>query len=158
MKEFTANGNKINMLLGIAKGEERRASTNADSPYKWQRDCINKVYPLLGLEWDRAACQKYISETHEVPPPSNCILCPFMNKIELLHLYRFNRTWFEKWVSLEENKIAANLDKGKRNLGVWGRKLLPEILQEAITNHGHMTNRELEEYKMSHGHCVQSKY
>lgn len=43
-------------------------------------------------------------------------------------------------------------------MGVFGKKLLPEILEEAIKEFGHLTDAELKEYKMSHGHCVKSKY
>lgn len=59
---------------------------------------------------------------------------------------------------LEQNKIEANLHMGDKNLGVWGKVLLPQKLQEVISKHGHMTDLELIEYKMSHGHCVKSKY
>lgn len=156
--EFVENNGKINVLLGIAKGEEKRASTNDQSPLVWMRKCINKVYPLIDLEMDRQACQDYIAEVgHIVPPPSNCILCPFMSHQELLYLYRFNRVWFDKWVELENNKIAANAHV-ENNMGVWGKKLLPEQLRIAQAKHGHMTDEELHEYKMSHGHCVMSKY
>jgi 3'-phosphoadenosine 5'-phosphosulfate sulfotransferase (PAPS reductase)/FAD synthetase len=158
IKEFTGDGGSINVLLGIAKGEESRASKNEDSPLKWQRDCINKVYPLLDLGMDRKDCQEYIRKYMEVPVPSNCILCPFMNDVELLHMYRFNKSWLDKWIVLEANKIQANLHLGKKNLGVWGRKLLPEILAEVLEKHGHMTDQDLVDYKMSHGHCVKSKY
>ncbi len=158
IKEFTANGGKINVILGIAKGEECRASANEESPHKWQRECINKIYPLLDLGMDRQACQNYISKYLPVPVPSNCILCPFMNDVELLHLHRFNRVWLDKWIQLEQNKINANLHMKDRNLGVWGKKLLPEKVQEVLTRYGSMTDPELKEYKMSHGHCVKSKY
>ena len=158
IKEFVGSGGKINVILGIAKGEECRASGNEESPHKWQRDCINKVYPLLDMGMNRQACQDYISEYMEIPMPSNCILCPFMNEIELLYMYRFNRVWYNKWVYLERNKIQANLHMEDKNLGVWGRKLLPEVLGEAQAKHGTMTDLELREYKMSHGHCVKSKY
>lgn len=158
IKEFTKRGGKINIILGIAKGEECRASGNEESPHKWQRECINKVYPLLDLGMDRQACQDYVSEHMSIPMPSNCILCPFMSEIELLYMYRFNRIWYNKWVYLERNKIQANLHMEKQNLGVWGKKLLPEVLEEAQAKHGTMTDQDLREYKMSHGHCVKSKY
>ncbi len=158
IKEFVSKGGKINVMLGIAKGEECRASKNEDSPHKWQRDCINKIYPLLDIGMDRQACQDYISQYLEIPLPSNCILCPFMNDVELLHLYRFNRIWFDKWVNLEANKIKANTHMKDCNLGVWGKKLLLQVLEEVQIKHGTMTDDELKEYKISHGHCVKSKY
>ena len=45
-----------------------------------------------------------------------------------------------------------------QNLGVNGKKWLPQALQEATELYGHMTDQELNEYKMSHGHCVKSRY
>ena len=159
IKEFNRKHGRIIMLIGIAAGEEKRASSDADSPSVWMRNCINKVYPLIPLKMNRQACQDYIKSVgHTVPMPSACILCPFMNDIELLHLYRNDLYWFNKWVKLEANKIANNLDAGDKNLGVWGKKLLPEKIIEIQKRYGHMTNEELDEYVMSHGHCVMSKY
>lgn len=158
IKEFKAGGGTIDVLLGIAKGEECRASTDEESPHKWQRDCINKVYPLIEMGMDRQACQDYIINYMEVPIPSNCVLCPFMNDIELLHMHRFNRVWLDKWIELEANKVAANLHMGDKNLGVWGKVLLPAKVEEVIAKYGQMTDAELKDYKMSHGHCVKSKY
>lgn len=158
IKEFVTKNQKIDVLIGIAAGEEKRASTNEDSPAKWMQWCINKVYPLIDLGMDRQACQDYIVECgHIVPVPSNCILCPFMSYQELLYLARYNTVWYNKWVELEANKIEANKHV-ERNMGVWGEKLLPEALKVAEKKFGHMTYEELADYKMSHGHCVMSKY
>lgn len=159
IKEFASENGRIDVLIGIAKGEEKRASTNEESPHKWMRQSINKVYPLIELGMDRQACQDYIKSVgHNVPIPSNCILCPFMSEQELLYLYKAMPIWYDKWVELEANKIQANLHMGNRNMGVWGEKLLPEKLEDAKKKYGHMTMEELHEYKMSHGHCVKSKY
>lgn len=159
IKEFAKKYGKIDMLIGIAKGEEVRASTNEESPSVWMREAINKVYPLLDLQMDRQACQDYIlSVGQEVPIPSACIICPFMNDIELLYLKRFQPYWLEKWIELEVNKIKANQHVGDKNLGVWGNKLLPEKVAEVELKYGHMTDEEVREYRMSHGHCVKSKY
>lgn len=159
IKEFTEKHGKIRVLLGIAKGEEKRAGSNEDSPSKWMRECIDKVYPLIEVGMDRQACQDYIELMgHKVPFPSNCKRCPWLNEIELLYLYRFEREAYDEWVQLEASKIAANTHKGDKNLGVWGEKLLPQKMEEVIQKHGHMSNEELKEYRMSHGHCVMSKY
>jgi 3'-phosphoadenosine 5'-phosphosulfate sulfotransferase (PAPS reductase)/FAD synthetase len=160
IKEFAAEHGKIDVIIGIAAGEEKRASSNEESTSVWMRDCINKVYPLIDLKMDRQACQDYIaSQGYIVPPPSNCILCPFMSYQELLYMYREMPVWYNKWVELEANKIKANSHVDpKKNMGVWGNKLLPEALKIAEEKHGHMTVAELKEYKMSHGHCVKSKY
>jgi 3'-phosphoadenosine 5'-phosphosulfate sulfotransferase (PAPS reductase)/FAD synthetase len=159
---FAEEHGKIDVLLGIAKGEEKRLPdpAKADKLPKWQQASINKVYPLIDLGMDRQACQDYIrSVGHTVPTPSNCVLCPWMNEIELVYLHRFHRTDYEEWVELENNKIQANLHMGDKNLGVWGSKApLPEWLKVAVKKYGHMSDEELQEYKMSHGHCVASKY
>jgi 3'-phosphoadenosine 5'-phosphosulfate sulfotransferase (PAPS reductase)/FAD synthetase len=158
IKEFASKYGKIDVLIGIAKAEEKRASTNDESPHKWMKECINKVYPLIELGMDRQSCQDYIEECgHKIPLPSNCILCPFMSSQELLYLYRVLPKWYYKWVKLEQNKIDAN-SHVENNMGVWGKKLLPQVLEEAEAKFGHMTNEQLHEYKMSHGHCVKSKY
>jgi hypothetical protein len=81
-----------------------------------------------------------------------------MNDVELLYMYRFNRGWLSKWIALEANKIAANLHMGAQNLGVWGKVLLPAKVKEVLEKFGHMTDAALIDYKMSHGHCVKSKY
>jgi 3'-phosphoadenosine 5'-phosphosulfate sulfotransferase (PAPS reductase)/FAD synthetase len=171
IRQFALNHGKIDVLIGIAREEEKRAGTNEESKDRWMRESINKRYPLIDIGYNRQDCQDYISGLgYEVPMPSNCILCPFMSKQELLYLYRKMPEWYNKWVDLEENKIRKFMHNGDRtktlkgngdigdNLGVWGKKLLPEILQEAIQEFGHMTDEELHEYKMSHGHCVKSKY
>jgi len=85
------------------------------------------------------------------------MLCPFMHKKELLLLSRNSPEWFAKWVELEDNKILAH-SHVETNLGVWGEKRLPEILEEAILEYGHMSTEELLTHRFSHGHCVQSKY
>jgi len=160
IKQFAETHGKIDVIIGIAAGEEKRASTDEESPYKWMRESIHKVYPLIDLGMDRQACQDYIAEMgHDVPPPSNCILCPFMSYQELLYMHREMPNWFIKWAQLEANKLAANshLDP-KKNMGVWGNKTLLEALLVAQEKFGHMTTEELREYKMSHGHCVKSKY
>ncbi len=158
--EFVRNNSKIRVLIGIAAKEEKRASENGSSPAKWFNECIEKVYPLITENMDRKACQDYIESLNKpVPFPSNCILCPFMSLQELLYLHRHENTWYKKWVELEEKKIQNNLHKEDKNLGVWGtRERLPEILKKAEEKYGHMSEAELIEYKMSHGHCVMSKY
>lgn len=170
IKEFSLHRGKIRVLLGIAAKEERRLGDSESGP-KWFRDSILKIYPLINEGWDRQACQDIItSYGYEVPLPSNCIICPFMSLQELLYLYLSNNHWFKKWVQLERNKLirfSYNGDITKTlnskgiivdNMGVWGKKTLPEVLLEAKEKFGHMSIDELRDYKMSHGHCVKSKY
>ena len=158
--EYAEKAGKIRVLIGIARKEEKRASENGSSGIKWFDQTIEKVYPLIEEGMDRQDCQDYIASTgFEIPFPSNCILCPFMSLQELLYLYRYERSWFDKWVELEANKFKNNEHKGKKNLGVWGTpESLLEILKKAEAKFGSMTKEELIEYKKSHGHCVMSKY
>lgn len=158
--EFVHQGHgKIRVLIGIAKGEESRVGEPLE---KWMRETTVREYPLIDIGMDRQGCQDYIKSVGKsVPPPSNCMLCPFMSEIELLWLYRNYPADYAEWVQLEENKIRRFANEGladEKNLGVWGRKMLPQKLTEAQARYGHMTTEQLNEYKMSHGHCVKSKY
>jgi hypothetical protein len=159
MYDFAEKHGKIRMLIGIAKGEEKRMADPLAEKAKWRRETINMEYPLVTLGLDRSACQKYIQGIgHRVPLPSNCVICPFMGEVELLWLYRNMPDDYEDWVNIERTKLDANLHMEDRNLGVWGKKTLPEVLAKAIEKHGHMSADALDDYKMSHGHCVMSKY
>ena len=159
IKEFAQKHGKINVLIGIAKGEEKRICKNEDSHQTWMRIAVNKIFPLVELGMDREACQKDIKAFgHEVPVPSNCLICPFMSQQELLYLYRNYPEWYARWVIIEQNKIDSNMHMGNNNLGVWGKKLLPEVLKEAEEKFGDWSIDQLAEYKMSHGHCTMSKY
>lgn len=150
------------MLIGIAKGEERRIAKPNDSIPLWRQNSIEIAYPLVDFGLDRQGCQDLISGLgYQVPPPSNCILCPFMSKIELLWLARTMPEQIEIWERFENRKLEKYAAKGtdpKKNHGVWGQKRIRQVLNEAEAEYGHMTYRDLNEYKMSHGHCVSSKY
>jgi hypothetical protein len=158
IKEFVRQNGKIHILIGIAKGEESRIGDKM--PNKWMNQCLYRSYPLVHLGMDRQACQELITEYgFLVPPPSNCMLCPFMSNIELLWLYNNYPADYHYWVERERIKIARFPDLPKnKNLGVNGVKLLPQVLAEAQIKYAHMSEDEINEYKMSHGHCVQSKY
>jgi len=169
VKAFVADHGKIDSLIGIARGEEGRMQEPGKEPDIWRRNCINTRYPLVDIGMDRGDCQAYMRELGEVIPlPSNCILCPWMNEQELLWLYRFMPRDYVEWVRIERNKIDSDEKKygERRNLGVWARTnketgkaiLLPDVLKTAQEKYGHMTDDELMDYKMSHGHCVMSKY
>ena len=159
---FAEKYGKVEMIIGIAAGEERRIE-KVEIKQAWMRNSVERVFPLIDIGYDRASCQNYIRRVgHRVPPPSNCMICHFLSLIELLWLYRTYPDMYHKWVKLEKAKLkkdAARMEKeGKNNSGVFGNKRLPEALLDAINKHGHMTDEELEEYKMSHGHCVLSQY
>lgn len=171
--EFARKFGRINMLVGIAKGEERRMANPVEETNLWKRHSIEMSYPLVDLGLDRAGCQKYIKSV-DLPlcPPSNCKICPFLSEIELLWLFRFLPEDYADFVRIEAVKLAKNRHmeavevtdkKGKvtiqnKNFGVWGRKTLPQKMEEVIAKYGHMTDDQLHDYKMSHGHCVASKY
>lgn len=78
--------------------------------------------------------------------------------MEILWLYRNLPEEFEQWIYHEKRKLEKNKNNGKRNLGVKGEKDLNQVLEEAIAEFGHLTDQELDDYKMSHGHCVMSSY
>lgn len=148
----------LRVLIGIAKGEESRVSGPLSGPL-WMQRCISRVYPLIQLGMDRQACQEEIALfDFPVPPPSNCILCPWMSEIELLWLHRFQPHDFAYWVKREQAKMARPLKAGLRNLGVWGNYTLEQVLARAQEKYGDWTDARLQEYKMSHGHCVKSKH
>ncbi len=158
IKSFAATHGNIRVLIGIAKGEERRLG--ATDPHAWQSS-IDKVYPLIDIGYGRKECQDYLRRVDlPVPPPSNCVFCPFKNKIELLWTYRALPEMYQEWVEHEARKIAnweGRCASGK-NLGVNGKKLLPEVLAESIQEFGHLSLDELDEYRMSHGHLCTTSY
>ena len=162
--EYTAKYGKLKVLLGITAEEATRRIATPDSAKKdaaalWMQRCIDRVYPLVDMGWDRKHCQDYMIEIGQpVPLPSNCMMCPFVSEIELLWLWTFRRSEYDRWVVLEANKLARDQDKGEKNFGVFGRTTLPEVLVKAKAKFGHMTEKELWDYKMSHGHGVCSKY
>jgi hypothetical protein len=66
-------------------------------------------------------------------------------------------------MELEQNKIDAWAErtaaKGTKNHGVWtDGRLLPDVLEDARAEYGHLTTEELEADFFSHGHCVSSTY
>lgn len=155
---FMARYGRIHVLLGIAAGEESRIAPDDPNAPGWWRT-IRRVYPLVDLGMDRAACQRYIADQGQpVPPPSNCMLCPFMDKRELLWLSRAYPESYEDWVDIEARKFEKFAHKGDKNYGVWGKKSLPQVLAEAEAEFGHMTTEELAEHRFSHGHCVGARY
>lgn len=158
IRAFADKYGKINVLIGIARNEESRIGNGVERP-KWMEYGVDISYPLIEIGFDRKDCQDYILRSgHQVPFPSNCKFCPWLSKVELLWLYRTNPEDFYEWVGYENEKLKKFESKGDKNLGVFGKKRLEEVLELAIQQFGHLTDSELEEYKMSHGHCVKSKY
>lgn len=154
--EFAQTYGKIKMLIGFAHNESR-GSNPATWP-KWKQASVDQLYPLQDMRMDRKACQDYIrSLGFIVPPPSNCMTCPFLDEVELVYLYRFHPEVYFNWVRQEQAKIDRNQDK-PNNFGVWGKRLLPQVLEEALVKYGEWSDERLIEWKMSHGHCVMSRY
>jgi hypothetical protein len=165
LKAYAAKYGKIRVILGIAAGEERRAAAGPDKLAKqpvWQRESLEKIYPLIDLGLDRAGCQKLIAAYGEkVPFPSNCRRCPFLNDIELLFLERHDPEALAEWIEIEAAKIRRDETRNTpvdKRYGVFVKTLLPEKLLEVRAKFGHMTDAELFEYRNSHGHCVMSAY
>lgn len=168
--QYAERFGKLRSLIGFAKGEESRCAAKPqielfpelikDHRPVWMKKNIQHEYPLIEQRKDRAGCQEYIKTVgHEVPMPSNCMMCPFQNDAELVYLERFHPQTWAYWVKRERAKIDkfAGQQKGGRNLGVKGEKLLPVALAEAKKRYGHWSDAQLRHYKMSHGHCVKSK-
>ena len=167
-KAFSRIYGKINVLIGIAKGEESRMADpfTAEKDGLWKVLSLENKYPLIDMDMDRQACQEYNSRyfDYEVKP-SNCMMCPFTSSQELLWLYRFANNTFEEWCELEENKFKKWEHVGNKNIGVWAKWIkeenrpysLRDALKDAEARFGHWTDEDLHSYKMNHG-CVASKY
>lgn len=179
-------GEQIRMMIGIAKGEESRVNAPTvdqimfniieeygvdgkkpkSGDHVWMTKNVNRIYPLIDLGFDRAACQEYLaSRGMPIPRPSNCKFCPYKSKIEVLEMIRFFPNDFAMWAELEDAKLKhwagrVNPKTGEivPNHGVKGTKTLREFAAEAEKEFGHYSDAQVREYIMSHGHCVKSKY
>lgn len=166
-KSFASQYKKINVLIGFAKGEEGRCETK-EFTQVWKRMAIRQLYPLIELGMDRYDCHKYIQSLgFKLCPPSNCMFCHWASLQELLWLYRFRRDYWNQWVQYEKNKLNADEARGvEKNVGVSGEWdkvkktaiTLTDKINEAIEKYGDWSDEKLQEYKMSHGHCVASKF
>jgi hypothetical protein len=160
IKRFASENGKIRILLGIAKEEESRVAETF--PHQWMRNCLERIYPLIEEGMNRHDCQNYINAIGlPLPPPSNCQRCPYLSPVELVWLHRFYPKILSEWITLEKAKLKKWRRLGlpeSKNAGVFGKKLLPEVLQGALHKYGHLTDRELQEYKTRNGHCVKSRY
>ena len=153
-------GERLVCMIGLARGEESRqlVDDKSDKRPKWKQRNIETRYPLIDLGMDRQDCQNYINSLSlRLPFPSCCMFCPFQNEPEILYLFRFFPHKFQEWKIREAAKLEKHKGKEK-NLGVKGKLTLEEYLKEAIKKYGDWTDKQLIDYKMSHGHCVKSKY
>lgn len=164
IKKFAEKNGRIRMLLGFAKDEEKRATASdkiTESTPAWMRDCIKKEYPLIDWGWNRTKCQNYIrSLSKPVPLPSACMMCMYAGEQELLWLELRHPDVLKRWIVHERRKMKADKEKGvpdSKNKGVFGITV-EEKLEKARKKYGHWTSKQLDDYKMSHGHCVASSY
>lgn len=163
-REFYYKYGKLYRIIGFTKDEEKRIKNRNKEP-KWKTKSLGFLYPLIDIGANRADAQAIIKRYgFTVPPPSNCTICFYQSLQELLWLYRNLPDHLKHWIKLERNKrnkLNKSRAAGKpeeKNHGAYGKKRLIEKLREAIEKYGHWTDEELNEYKMSHGHCVRSKY
>jgi len=155
-------GTKARILIGFAKDEEVRViRSNKLHEFLplWKRKNIQYVYPLIEEGWNRAIAQQVIGKYRsDIPPPSNCMICFYQSDQELLWLARNYPDEFAEWVEMERVKLERFEGTVPKNYGVYGAITLTQKLEKAKQKYGHMSNEELWEYKMSHGHCVKSAY
>jgi len=160
-KQYYYEHGTLTHLIGFADKEQSRAK-GYNGAVKWEKECLDYEYPLIDLEIDRAQAQEVISNYgYEVPPPSNCTICFYMSRQEILWLYRNLPNDFWYWVKLERAKINKHRLLGlaePKNQGPFGKKTIIQKTKEAIKQYGHLTSEELEDYKFSHGHCTKSKF
>jgi len=176
IKKFAKDYGKIRVIIGISAEEKRRimrpskkAQRGMQRPLHkkwkhpiplWFRKGIEKCYCLVDEAIARWDIHEHTEEMGFILPfPSNCKMCPYITKQELLWMWRFMPWEYFKWRYYESRKMIKWSCKGDKNHGVKGEgKTLDDILKEAIDEFGHWTDDQLTEYKMSHGHCVMSKY
>lgn len=173
---YTERWGRIQVLIGIAKGEEKRVKKADDGrvgqlplpfgPVKrthqpgWLSRCIQRLYPLIDLGLDRAGCQAFLREVGaSVPLPSNCMFCPFASEVELLWLSLAYPERLAEWEGFERRKLEVNAAQGQRNLTVWGnQEPLGAVLARARVKYADWSQERLFAYRMSHGHCTMSKF
>lgn len=156
--EFVQDQGRIRLILGFAKGEEHRTGNGNKFDAIWKQKNVDRYYPLIEDGIDREYCINYNTMwiDHTVWP-SNCLICFYQSLQEILWLYRNEPAVFNYWVTLEQNKLKKYAHK-ETNSCVYGKKDLLTKLAEAEKLYGHWTDEQLNEYKMSHGHCIKSKY
>ena len=151
---------KMRWIIGFADGEDRQKDRSKEAKYR--QEVIEYIFPLQDIKADRKGAQRIItSYGYELPPPSNCTICFWMNLPELLWLYRNLPEHYWYWVRLERNKLNKSRSEGQpedKNHGPFPKTTIVTRTKLAIDKYGHWSTEQLEDYKMSHGHCVKSKY
>ena len=180
IREFAAKYGKIDMIIGIAKNEEKRITDPSKNPSRWYRESINPVYPLIDLGMARQDCQNYLHKKNLRVIPSNCKACPFLSLPEVEYLRRFCPSDLTDWVKLEQAKLTKYRHKEQtiatdkagntiykkngdikyvnKNYGVFGLTPLPSKISEAQELYKSWSDERVREYRYSHGHCVATAY
>ena len=113
--------NKIRDLLGLKKGEKRKAGTQVDllmgisqdeisrmkrNPIKY----INNVYPLVEKKMSRKDCITWMkNNSYPTPPRSACTFCPFHSNEEWKRVKENKEEWDE--IIALEKLLLKNKDK-----------------------------------------------
>lgn len=102
-------GTTVEMLMGISKDEVVRMKTN---PIKY----ITNVYPLIDKKLSRTDCLNWINKQgYPTPPRSACTFCPFHSTAEWREIKNNKEEWAEV-VAID--KAIRNQEKFKdKNLG-----------------------------------------
>lgn len=162
----------IHTLIALAADELDRIPASSQlelipkqqrDPRPWYTRCVKTIYPLVDLGVTRLRAHSIFRERDlPLPRPSNCKACFWKSHQEILHLERTDPTALKTWLDLEETKLTTWAPrcaaKGVRNAGVKGSRTLREYLEEAHRKYGHLSLVQLDDYIMSHGHCVGSKW
>jgi hypothetical protein len=191
---YRALHGKLRVLIGFAAGEESRIAKAADFTCKrcdgygtmlfsvcskcrgrgqekprrlYMEECIEKVYPLAEIGWNRQNCQDYILSIHKpLPPPSLCFRCMWKDEDEILWSWMVYPERFAEWEADEAAKLAkfAYLPPDK-NYGVKGAGTTLKAIRETRLAYYYDKGwtwdpilAHLSHYRMSHGHCVKSMY
>jgi hypothetical protein len=158
-KSIYSVGPKIRLIIGYAKGEEKRTKNGNKHDAVWKKAVVERHYPLIVEGMDRQACIDHNAAniSHQVWP-SNCMRCFYQSDHEVLWLYRNHPDKFAEWVEMEKAKLQKWETGTSKNLGVYGSITLEQKLQKAMVLYGEWSDEQLNEYKFSHGHCIKSTY
>ena len=104
------------MLMGISTDEFHRATNGRDAPHE------RRVFPLLDLRLDRAACQQIIADAGlPVPAKSACWFCPFHTLPRWAEVARDEPEMFERAAELEEYVNMRRAEHGRDPMYLTGR-------------------------------------
>jgi len=177
LKQFAAEYGKLRVILGIAAGEEKRVAKGNHDP-AWMRMAIEKVYPLIDLGMDRAACQSYLHSKGLRVWPSNCLACHFAASAEIEFMRRFYPEQLYDWANIEAEKLDRFRDREhviatdkegnikydrqgspkivNKNFGVFGVTTLFQKIEQVAIEYQEWSDERIREYRYSHGHCTSS--